>query len=350
MMTRAWITTACWLVSSTAFAGSGESSFTPTSLLVPLQAVRLEGPNVNGAELYRCPAMLDADAGVDVDVDDAGAPLAAADSCLVDLADNAALAALFDHTIDIAPGTYDHVGIYSCNAGTQSYASYVKGSVVLDGTTYYTATGSQVLTRQRSHQGYTRVMYGGCGAGVPLPNSVTVAENDELTVNAFFTLQNIAWAVMNGYGPGGCTSDEAHTQSVCTAYPIPVTYIGSTSPSLQTYYITEDQADMQAAEAGGQLLLLLGPTGNVFGGFSRRLYSPTSVTPSVNYDTPIKSVVDNAPMPGYTITTFGGGGSNGGPAQEFYIRFPAFLTETHDAMFDRPNGQASVAYRAVLQP
>ncbi|HEY2732821.1 MAG TPA: hypothetical protein VGI70_02505, partial [Polyangiales bacterium] len=294
------------------------------------------------------PAMLDADAGVDTD--DAGTPLSAADSCLVDLADNAALAALFDHTIDIAPGTYDHVGIYSCNAGASSYASYVKGSVVLDGTAYYTASGSQVLTRQAAHQGYTRVEYGGCGAGVPLPNAVTIAENDELTINAFFTLKNIAWAVMNGYGPGGCAFDAARTQSVCTAYPIPVTYVGDTSPTLKTFFITEDQADRNAVQAGGQLLLLLDPAAKVFGGFSRRLYSATSATPSVNYDTPIKSVVDNAPSPGYTITTFGGGGSNGGPAQEFYIRFPAFLTESHDGMFERPNSQPPIAYRAVLQP
>jgi hypothetical protein len=129
-----------------------------------------------------------------------------------------------------------------------------------------------------------------------------------------------------------------------------VTYLGATSPRLDTFFITEDQSDIAAAKAGGQVLLLRTPEGRVFGGFSRRLYSATSVSPSVNYDTSIRTVVDNAPATGYTITTWGGGGSNGGPPQEFYIRFPAFVPETHDGTLQRPNGQSDVLYRAVLQP
>jgi hypothetical protein len=350
MLIRTFASAACLLISSTALAAPGEASFTPTSLLVPLQAIHLEGPNNGGVELYGCPAAGNAGADAGVELDDAGAPLSAADACLVDMADNTALAALFAHAIDIAPGTYDHVGIYSCTPGAQSYVSYVKGSVVLDGQTYYTASGSEVLTRQRAHQGYTRIEYGGCGAGVPLPAPVTVADKDEVTINAFFTLENIAWAMLSGYGPGGCGFDQARTHAVCTAYPIPVTYVGTTSPTLDTFYITENQTDLLATQAGGQILLLRGPQGDVFGGFSRRLYSATSINPTVNYDTPIKSVVNNAPEPGYTITTFGGGGSNGGPPQEFYIRFPAFVPMTHNGMLERPNDQPPIAYRAVLQP
>jgi hypothetical protein len=160
-------------------------------------------------------------------------------------------------------------------------------------------------------------------------------------------LQNIAWAQLSGNGPGGCTLNDANTLKVCTSYPIPVTYVGATSPALDILYITEDQTDLPGAKAGGQMLLLRDPVGHVFGGFSRRLYSATSVEPSVNYDTAIKSVHDNAPNVGYTITTYGGGSQE--MPIEFYIRFPAFVPETHNGMLER-DGLSDVPYRAVLQP
>jgi hypothetical protein len=338
---------ACLLSASTAFAAPGESSFTPTSLLVPLQGVLLQGPG-GLAELYRCPstAMM-----ATADLDDGGTPLAAADACLVDMADDNALAALFAHPVDVKPGTYDTVLISLCvDPSTQGYSSYVKGSAMLNGEQYFTSSGSQVLTQQANQQGYVRVDYAGCASGVPLPAPVTVVDEQELTINAFFSLKNIAWAMLTPNGIGGCSQNDVHTQSVCAAYPIPVTYIGTTSPTLETFYVTEDQLDTTATKAGGQLLLLLDPGQRVFGGFSRRLYSATSVQPRGNYDTSIRSVHDNAPGPGYQITTFGGGGSNGGPPQEFYLRFPAFVPETHAGNYELPNHQGFVTYLAVLQP
>jgi hypothetical protein len=342
------LSAACLCVASTAFAAPGESSFTPTSLLVPLAAVRLLGPGNGGADLYNCANAGSADPNAALDLDDAGVPVMPDDSCLVDMADNTALAALFTHAIDIPPGTYDQVLVSLCTGnGATGYASYVKGSVELNGITYYTASGTQVLTTHAEHQGYVRVEYAGCASGVPLPAPVTVADGDDVSINAFFTLKNIAWAQLSGNGPGGCTLNDANTLKVCTSYPIPVTYVGAASPTLDTLYITEDQSDLPAAKAGGQMLLLRDPAGHVFGGFSRRLYSSASVQPSVNYDTSIKSVEDNAPNPGYRITTYGGG-TQGMPI-DFYIRFPAFVPETHNGELERANSQPNVPYRAVLQ-
>ena len=339
---------ACWCVASTAFAAPGESSFTPTSLLVPLQSVRLLGQGNTGADLYTCEHSGLIDPNAPIDLDDAGAPDMPEDACFVDMADNTALASLFAHKIDIPPGTYDAVLVSQCvGSGATGYVSYVKGSVELNGTTYYTTSGTQVLTTNPAHQSYVRVEYAGCASGVPLPAPVTVADGDEISINAFFTLKNIAWAQLSGNGPGGCTLNAANTLKVCTSYPIPVTYVGSTSPALNTFYITEDQLDLTAEKAGGQMLLLRDAVGHVFGGFSRRLYSASSVQPNANYDTAIKSVEDNAPNPGYRITTHGGG-SQGMPI-EFYIRFPAFLPETHNGEFERADGMPNVPYRAVLQ-
>lgn len=347
MSARSFIlSAACWCAASaTALAATGESSFTPTSLLVPLQSVVLLGPNNANAELYRCPGT---GPTANADYDDAGLPVMPEDSCLVDMADNAALAALFAHPIDIKPGTYDQVLVSLCvGSGATGYASYVKGAVELGTTMYYTTSGPRVLTTHAAQQGYVRVEYAGCASGVPLPAPVTVADGDEVDINAFFTLKNIAWAQLSGNGPGGCTLNDANTLKVCTSYPIPVTYVGTESPTLDTLYVTEDQTDLSAVKAGGQMLLLRDPAGHVFGGFSRRLYSKSSVQPSVNYDTAIKTVHDNAPNPGYTITTFGGGSQE--VPIEFYIRFPAFVPMTHDGLLERANGLPDVPYRAVLQ-
>lgn len=340
------ISAACLCVSvsaTTALAAPGESSFTPTSLLVPLQSVVLLGPGNGGSALYSCAPSGTVDPN---DLDDAGTP-ALEDACLIDMADNNALAALFSHKIDIHPGTYDTVSVSSCLAGASSYVSYVKGSVELNGTTYYTAGGTQVLTTNAAQQGYVRIEYAGCASGVPLPAPVTVADGDEVSINAFFTLKNIAWAQLMGNGPGGCALNAENTLKVCTSYPVPVTYVGATSPTLNTLYVTEDQLDTSAAKAGGQMLLLLDQANHVFGGFSRRLYSASSDQPHVNYDTAIRTVEDNAPDPGYRITTWGGGSQD--MPIEFYIRFPAFLPMTHSGVLERANGLSDVPYLAVLQ-
>jgi hypothetical protein len=172
------------------------------------------------------------DAGVEQD--DAGTPLSAADECLVDMADNQALAALFAHPVDARPGTYDHITIYLCvDPSRQGYSSYVKGSMHLSGDTYYTSAGSRVLTTRVEQQGYVRLDYAGCASGVPLPAPLTVVENEDITVNAFFSLKNIAWGMLGSNGIGGCTGAPDQTHTVCAAYPIPVTYVGTTSTRLE---------------------------------------------------------------------------------------------------------------------
>jgi hypothetical protein len=352
-----------WCVCSTASAAPGESSFTPTSLKVPVHFIRLESStNANASvDLYRCPAepppgsMMPPDAGVAAaDLDGGG--LNSADACLVDMADNAALAALFADAIDVRLGTYDRIRVYLCGFnGATSYTSYVKGTLELNGTTYYTTDAhDEVLTQDSAHIGYTPVEYGGCASDVPLPAPLTIKDGDTIAISAFFSLRNIAWGTLTGNGPpGGCTFNGAHSHSVCTGYPIPVTYVGATSPTLETYYITEDLSDTSGAKAGGQLLLLLDAMGQPFGGFSRRLYSETSVGPSVNYDTPIKSIranstaADDAGTATYTIDTWGGGSA--GHSVDFYIRFPEFSLSSHTGSLLRSDGVSTASYRAVRQ-
>ena len=355
-------------LTGTANAAPGEQSFTPQSLLSPLFAVTLEsstgGP---GAMLYLCPTEADGerpmDGGVPSDSPDASAGRAdasvggsdagvseqAAPSCLVDMADPTALAALFHGaSIEVPAGAYDKIRIHHCGrgGGSSGYTTFVRGSIVLDGTTYYTTTGlGRVLTSDVHEARAVDLEHSGCASDIALPEPVMVAEGGSLNISAFFSLRNITWATLTGNGPpGGCHFSADHTQSVCTAYPIPIAYIGATSPTIDTYYITEDLTDLTASKAGGQILLIKDALGHAFGGFARRLFSPTSVQPSVNYDTPLKSVSPTAAAGVYQLETYGSS------ATSRDIVFPAFSLMSHEGTLDRvQSAQGLLPYRAVLQ-
>lgn len=342
------------LLCSSAHASGGESSFTPTSLWVPLHGLSLENSTSNASTpLYQCPTENSGDdAGMlDMNSEDGGS----GDEwlighCLIDMADDAALEQLFSSPIAIKPGTYDRIRVYTCTPGAQSYSTFVKGEIRLSGTTYYTTSGgSSVLTTERANYRHTRVEYAGCASDVPLPQPVAIAADDSIDISAFFSLRDIAWATITGNGPpGGCSFSAGHGQSVCTALPIPVAYIGGDTPTLETYFVTEDQADLEAHKAGGQMLILRTGTGAAFGGWARELYSATSQHPSVGYDTPIHSIKRNTGTESWFIETYGGGGP-GGVALDYYIRFPAFELQTHNGTLVRGGNMQPLSYRAVQQ-
>ncbi len=321
------------LASRHADARPGESSFTPTSLRVPLHGIRLESgadPSAS-ASLYACPS-----------------PDPSA--CLVDMADDGALAALFDGGAEVAPGTYDRIRIHVCAPGASGYEALVRGKVaLLDQSWVTTSSPGDVLTTDASRLGDVRVPYSGCSTDVPLPGPLVVKKGDAITLSAFFSLRDIAWATLTSNGPpGGCAFGASGQHNVCTAYPIPVVYVGAASPVLDTYWITEDLADVGASKAGGQVLLLRDGDGEPFGGFTRRMYSALSESPSVNYDTPVKSIARHASDPTYAIENWGGGSPSGAPLA-FYVRFPAFALASHAGILERGDGSGTVPYRAVKQ-
>jgi hypothetical protein len=347
-------------------ANEGESSFTPSSLYVPVRFVRLASSTSNlSSQLYRCSSEPDPrippGAGSGGSTGSAGTPgTVASDTdagtdpellsgdCLVDMADNAQLAALFSSPVDIEPGTYDQIVVDQCSRGAHGYSSFVKGKISLSGQTWYTTSGGDaVLTTTRADNRHVQVDYSGCGSTIMLPSPVVLAANDAVNISAFFSLRNIAWATLTSNGPpGGCAFD-THSHNVCTGYPIPIAYLGAESPTLDTYYITEDQSDLSADTAAGQLLLLRTGSGNAFGGFSRRLYSAHSLNPSVNYDTPIKTLRRNPDGITYLIENWGGGSGN--VMVDYYVHFPAFELQTHNGTLTRSDGVTTVGYRAVLQ-
>ena len=359
---------ACLVSTSPVLASDGEASFTPSSLYVPVSYLRLansQEPSLS-CQLYRCPSepdpslppagsggggsaagsggastvATDSDAGADPEVLDG--------DCLVDMADNAALAALFTGTIDINPGTYDSIALDTCRAGASGYSNWVKGSIELSGHTWYTTTANDaILTRSHADNSHVRIDFLGCGLVIKLPHAVTLAANDDIEISAFFSLRNISWAMLTSNAqPGGCTVD-TQGHAVCSAYPTPIAYLSSDSPTAETYFITEDQSDLDAVKASGQLLILRDTTGLAFGGFSRRLYSAHSVAPSVSYDTAIKTLMRNPDGVTYLIENWGGGSN--GVAVPYYVHFPAFELQTHNGTMTAADQVTMIPYRAVKQ-
>ncbi len=371
------------LVSAPANAATGESSFTPTSVRSPILRVELyssqseprgggdmdaggsEGGVMDGGagaaptrpqSLYTC-ATLQAyeDQRYRGVAPEGGAALTPADvqrDCTVDLADNAALQALFagDHEIEVA--TYDSIRVHTCVE--QQYDIQIKGTVTLSGDEYRTTSGPDPLTPGAGDAEYATVTHQGCAFSFSLPIPVTIRASDDVTVNAFFSIRNIAWGQLNSHnqGMGGCLISGTNGHGLCTSYTNIVPYVGTVAPALETYHVTVDPADLTVLEhpldvhASGQVLLIVDSTGNMLGGFTRRLLSEQS-THEMGFDTPLKSIVASSGSPvTYSLENYGS--TADGPG---YLRMAHFRRETHSDTMDFPqDGSPSISYGAVRQP
>ncbi len=344
---------------ATASAAEGESSFTPTSFIMPIYSIMLARGLTTNVPLYTCtPGVAPAASSGDAGPADAGA----ARDCLVDMADSAALASLFSVPADIPPGTYDSIVVMTCQSSS-AFVAKLEGSVELEGVTHYTTAGIPVLSTDPADQGYTSINYSGCGNTVQLSPPVTIAAGDSITVSAFFTLQNLSWVLGNSSpGLGGCATAPAGGSNVCSGLPVLVGYVGAAAPSLDAFYITEDPNDLLATQAAGQVLLLSNG-GEPFSGFLRRVYSHDSTTPSVSYDVPLREITKNpdgsrdagdagsdaAPGDAGALTTYDVW-AIGDPKQDvtkYRVRFPSFELESHNGTFFTANGASQVNYRAV---
>jgi hypothetical protein len=344
----------------------GGQSFTPESFLLPVDSIVLTYLDPSGGSgwqgggpLYRCAS---APGNSPPTSDDGGSPDAnsmdpaampqgdAGSSCYVDMADDTALAALFSQPASVPSGTYNAIVMNNCEH-EGSFVAKLKGTVTVDGTTYYTTPaggGHSALSTSRADYDYVSIQYSGCSGALRLAESVTVHDGDSVTVSAFFTLRDIAW-VLQDFSPGlgGCADGPAHANNVCSGLPTLVSYVGTSAPTLDTFLVSEDPSDLTAAKAGGEILLL-SQAGLPFSGFLRRFYSPTSNVPSVSYDVPLRSVAPSGSSDAgdatYALTAYGD------PAEaptKFRAQWPAFETRTHEGTMRTANGDSSVSYRAV---
>lgn len=343
-------------------AAEGESSFTPQSFVMPIYSIRLAlGFNVN-VPLYTCTPGSGGAAAPIADAGDAGT----FGDCMIDMADAQVLETLFSQPAAIPPGTYDRIVIGTCESNS-AFVAKVKGSVDLEGTTYYTTSGTPVLSDNPADLGYASINYSGCGNEVMLPQPVTINAGDAITVSAFFTLQNLSWVLGNfSPGLGGCAEAPASSFNVCSGLPVLVAYIGATAPTLESYFITEDVDDLAGAKAAGQVMIL-SSDGEPFSGFLRRVYSHDSLNTLVSYDVPLREISKNSSEPGdagvsldasvpdAAVSDAGVSASYdiysiGDPAQDaskYRVRFPRFELGDHTGTMFTTNGTSQFPYRAV---
>lgn len=255
-----------------AWSATGQGSFTPTSVLMPIRFISISTADGTGGSVYSCAA--DSESG-----------------CMVDIADQAALDALVaSSTISIADGTYTQVSIGTCKSET-GYSAKIKGSVTLGaGQTPYVTSPTEALSTAGTAD-YISASFSGCKATFQLPTPLVITKSSDLTVSLFVSLKNIAWGSLNGAAiPSGCTTVSG--KSVCMAYPHVVPYVGVTTPTLEIYHLRKT-SEIANSESG-QVLLFFDPSDNMLGGTTRRLYSETSISLGSYFDTPLHAFSKNA--------------------------------------------------------
>lgn len=302
---------------ASAFATTGEQSFTPTSILIPIRGIEVKGSS-GGAHgtVYDCKANTES-------------------GCLVDIADSSALEALVSSSkAEVQEGSYDTIRIYTCK-DEGSYNAKLKGTVTIGSSTYLTGAGSNPLGGSGSPD-YVIVPFSGCATDFYLPKTLEIKKGASDTVSLFVTLTDIAWATNNGGTtiPSGCKSDG--TNGVCMAYPNLVPYIGTTTPSLEAYHLRNSST--AAGTEGGQMLLFFDLSDNLLGGTTRRLYSANSVSIG-NFDTPLRIFEKNSDGT-YHLENYGSS------ATTSYFSWPSFSRSSHGGTYT-PTGESSTAYTAV---
>jgi hypothetical protein len=278
------------------------------------------------------------------------------DECLLEFG-GTSLADLLDGRAFTAPAdTFRSVWIETCaTPGSGGYTAYLRGSVVLGGTRYYTKAAGGISATGPSEA--VPIRYQGCGRTTALPTPVsfvapadtTLARDTSLTFRMFFDIRDIAWGASGtredgqAWLPGGCSPSvrpnfegNAGTPFVCTGYPDLIGTVDTRAIAVERYRLN-----------GGATLGLFFTGGDApLGGYTRRFYEPgVPRTDSFSADVPVRSLRIN-PDGTVAVQTFGVDGSADSPAR---FRADAFARATHSGTFTTGGG-APQAYSAVRLP
>lgn len=287
-------------------AQTHQQSFTPVSLLVPIMRIALESSSGSESVLYNCAAGTSA-------------------GCMVDVADNTALKNLFaSYSGKAQAGTFSKISVQACGSGG-SYQAKVKGTMTLNSTTYYTSSGADPLTTASGSYDYTTINLSGCKRTYLVPNGSYTVGSSAIHVSLFMALENVAWARLTGcVVPGNCTVNAGGTMSVALAYPDVVPVFGKAAPVLKTYWIRA-QTEVSGNE-WGQFLLLYDGSGNFLGGFTRRLYRPSSGNAQLTLDTPMHNMVHDKTNNKVSFDNYGSSSSS----DDYYVRVSNMPVGTGD--------------------
>lgn len=262
------------------------ASFSPTSVKLPILEIGLVDPTT-GANyaVYSCNATNPA-------------------SCMLDVANPALLAQFFGAIPEVGatprptanpsgapsttptaapgilPNTYKQLYVRTCQSGT--YQLQIMGTVTLNSTTLYTQSSvSDPLTTVQANQGYVTFTVSGCQTNYNIPGGVTVVAGATMTLNLLTNVQNLISAYdlpssQLGNETPLCAAS-GNTYTLCYNYPPLVPFLGTGTPTRESYYLT-DSGDATGARAYAELDFYLTPQGAIIGAVTRPvLNTSTSV-------------------------------------------------------------------------
>lgn len=263
-------------------------SFTPTSVLMPIYAIGLVDSSGNTYPIYTCSGKTDSACSLDIanptTLSAFFGPIPAASSVPTPSASATGVPSTTPTaSTGIAAGSYVQTYLDTCLAGggNTSYTLQVQGSASLGGTTYYTsATSGSPLTTSSSSEGYVSFTVSGCRTKYNMPGGVTIASGATQTLNLITNVSNFAYMLNTTTGSSGTAASmcsNGTTNSVCFNYPFLVPYVGTGTPTRETYYITNSVSDTSGANAYAQFDFYITPSGTgVIGGTSRALYNAST--------------------------------------------------------------------------
>lgn len=314
------LVTALLLGSSAAFAGPTQASFTPTGYKYPIMKVSLSKADFTGeVVLYECAGETSAD-------------------CLVDLADEDALANLSNEAqdVELADGEYTQLVMTMCPAGTtgsDTTTVSVLGSVTVDGdelVTNATAPGGMSDTGEAE---FTDISFG-CGrVGLTLQKPIVASAGAELELTLLVDLTSLVWTDAGASpGMGGCKADGSTLPDVCTAIPNIVPYVGAGTPHFERYLISHlaEEGEPLLEDANAAVNLAVNEDDEVFWVIVQPFYTETSPSwvdadkGGGDYNTQLRILETNDDGSLHIQT--------GGGVEDDRVGFASFERELHDGI------------------
>lgn len=332
------IGTGVFLASTAAWAGPTQQSFTPTGYKYPLMKIALAHEDFSGeVALYECEGTTPAD-------------------CLVDLADEEALAELSAQAQDIEldDGEYSRLTLTMCPPGTSGSTTTtvsILGSVLVDATEFVTSSEALGGMSEGGSPEFTEVTLG-CGQiSLSLLEPIVVEAGSDLNLSLLVDLTDMVWTDQGASpGMGGCKADGGTLQDLCTTMPNVVPYVGSGTPHLERYLISHlsGAGEPSLEDANAAVNLAVDENDEVFWVLAQPYYSPTSPSWSdaekggADYNTQVR-----------TLSTNDDGSiafQTGGSVEDDRVGFMSFERTTHDGVCKNEDPTSPVwNYRAFEQ-
>ena len=179
-----------------------------------------------------------------------------------------------------------------------------------------------------------------------LQSDIVFTDSNVTPLTLFIDLNNIAWgrvgvqSIESGCFQGVSGSDGV-VMSVCMGVPHMIPIASTSTPTIQRYHIYNAKNDVSTA--GGLMVFFVNDQTEILGGFSRRLYSATSVLPAINaFDMAFKRVVF-LNTGSFQLQTFGK------TFNSTYLNFPEFSLNSHTTRSYLNSADESSLYQAQKQ-